>query len=216
VDLPPSSHSDHTSVDGRYGPIPSLGTASVDSSLHQPSGVSITDSFVGLGVGSSDSIDSVHNPLQSWSTVPDVDDDAYPMDGDDFVERDPDDAVYRGAKIAHTADVQLPAPRDQDYVCFVRTLDGEEAFNRSVNVRRVPCDRALHLCFLNLAEWTGDVRDRVVRALQGILRTAKGAKVVFVGTGADQVLTPQDVSGSTLTVDERMEEALAMVQVLAT
>jgi hypothetical protein len=38
-------------------------------------------------------------------------------------------------------------------------------------------------------------------------------QIVVVGTGADQVLTPQDTSGSTKTLDERMEELVNMIQV---
>jgi hypothetical protein len=52
-----------------------------------------------------------------------------------------------------------------------------------------------------------------VTALRAIVRTTRDARVFVIGTQADVVGTPQDRSGSTLSVDQRMEELIGMVQV---
>ncbi len=77
----------------------------------------------------------------------------------------------------------------------------------------LPSHRAVHLVFISLIDWGGDVRSRVVAALRSIVRSSQDARVVVIGTQADMVGTPLDHSGSTLSVDERMEELIGMVQV---
>lgn len=89
-----------------------------------------------------------------------------------------------------TASLIFPPLTECDFSLMIRGVEGEEVFGRTVH-SKLSSDRCLQVCAINLADWSGDVRDRVVRALSTIHRSFDNARVsgrsVFVRARA---LTP--------------------------
>ncbi len=61
--------------------------------------------------------------------------------------------------------LRTAAPLQVDYTLMFRSLAGEEALGRCVGAA-LPSHRALHLLVINIADWGGDARDRVVTSLR--------------------------------------------------
>ena len=55
----------------------------------------------------------------------------------------------------------------------------QEVFGRIVHTK-LSSDRCIQACIVNIADWGGDVRDRVVRSLSAIHRSYDNAKVCCV------------------------------------
>jgi hypothetical protein len=112
-------------------------------------------------------------PLASLSSTPrsTVTDDAH---SDGFGAAASVDGGEGGSLAVH--EIELPVTDDVDFELFVRSVDGEDVLARVVNAR-LTCERTVHLLCINVADWGGDVRDRVVTALNTIFRSASRAKV---------------------------------------